>query len=307
MKRIAILVPAWVLIFSLGQATIPGGRSMASSSSGSRFKLAVVQMTVEGGEKTRNLERAVARIREAASQGARLALLPEAMDLGWTHPSALTEAEAIPDGSVCRRLMAAAAENAIFVCAGITEREGDRVYNAAVIIDSRGNLLIRHRKLNELDIGHDVYSPGDRLNVCHTELGTLGLLICADATAAHQSLLRALGYMGADIILSPSAWAMPPEHDNAREPYGDTWRGPYRTVAREFQLWVVGASNVGWLTAGAWKGWKCIGCSLVIDPEGREVLQGPYGDGADTILYVDVQTRPRPAWGTKWQELWARP
>jgi len=60
------------------------------------FKLALVQMQVRGGDKEWNIQHAVELISEAASTGAHVALLPECMDLGWTHPSSLKEAEAIP-------------------------------------------------------------------------------------------------------------------------------------------------------------------------------------------------------------------
>jgi predicted amidohydrolase len=178
------------------------------------------------------------------------------------------------------------------------------IYNSAVIIGPDGNLLIKHRKLNELDIAHDLYAQGDRINVCHTGLGTLGLMICADATAQDWPVQRSLGYMGADIILSPSSWAVPPEHNNEETPYGDTWRVPYKAAATEFGIWVIGVSNVGWIPEGPWKGWRCIGCALVYDPQGNEVLQGPYGAEADTIMYVDVETLKRPARGTGWYRYW---
>ena len=226
------------------------------------------------------------------------------MDLGWTHPSAKTMAYPVPGGKTYEQLAAAARENHIYVVAGIVEKEGDKTYNTAVLISPDGKLLLKHRKLNELDIAHDLYDTGDRLNVCHTELGTIGLMICADAGAKEYAIQRSLGYMGADMILSPSSWAVVADHDNATDPYGDTWRGNYKPVAREFQMWIIGVSNVGWLTAGPWKGWKCIGCSLVIDPDGKEVLQAPYGVDADTIIYIDVQPRDRPARGTGWQEYW---
>ncbi len=267
------------------------------------FKLALVQMTVAGGRKDENLRRAEDRIARAA-QGADVIVLPEAMDLGWTHPSARDEADAIPEGRTCTRLRAAARKHGRYVCSGLTERAGDKVYNAAVLIDPHGEVILRHRKLNELAIGHPYYDQGDRLGVAQTPLGTLGVMICADGFAAGQVLGRALGYMGADVILSPSAWAVPAEHDNHAAPYGDLWRQNYRPVARDFQLWIAGVSNVGWLTAGPWAGRKCIGCSLVIDPDGREVLQGPYGPDADTILFVGVEPRPRPARGDEWQAYW---
>jgi predicted amidohydrolase len=269
------------------------------------FRLALVQMRVNGGEKVQNLARAKARVAEAAAGGAACVLLPECLDLGWTHPSSLTEAEPIPGGYPCALLCRLAREHGVFVCAGLTERAGERVYNAAVLIDRDGRVLLVHRKLNELEIGHEFYSQGDRLGVCETELGTIGLVICADGFAEGCVLTRSLGYMGADVILSPSAWARPADHDNTLNPYGKIWRDSYMPVARDFSLWIAAASNVGPITAGPWQGRKCIGCSMVIGPDGREMLQGPYGEDADCILYTEITPVPRPARGDAWKKHWA--
>jgi predicted amidohydrolase len=278
--------------------------TMQQSSSLNTYKLAMVQMEVDAGMLDQNLQRAEERIAKAAAHGAQIALLPEVMDLGWTDPSAKTMAYEIPDGKTCRALRKAAAQNHIYVCAGIVEKDHDKTYNAAVIIDPTGRVILKHRKLNELDIAHDLYDQGDRLNVVHTPLGTLGLYICADATAQDNTLSKSLGYMGADIILSPCAWAVPPGFDNTATPYGDTWRKVYKPVSTQFNLWVVGVSNVGKIKAGPWKDWDCIGSSLVYAPGGKEVLQAPFGPKADTVLYVDIIPKPRPARGTAWQGYW---
>ena len=270
------------------------------------IKLAMIQMKVEGGELDLNLKHAAEQIAKAAGEGAQLVLLPEVMDLGWTHPSAKTLAFPVPGGKTFEQLAEAAKNNQIYVVAGIVEKDGGHTYNTAVLIDPDGKLILKHRKLNELDITHDLYDQGDRLNVCHTGLGTIGLMVCADADAREYAIQRSLGYMGADMILSPSSWAVVADHENEKEPYGDTWRQNYKPVAKEFQMWIIGVSNVGRLTAGPWKDWKCIGCSLVIDPDGNEVLQAPYGADADTIIYVDVETRERPARGTDWNEYWEK-
>lgn len=261
-------------------------------------------MSVIGGNKSQNLARAEQMIAEAAAHGSRLVILPEAMDLGWTHPSSKTDAEPIPNGTPYRRLAQTASSHGVYLCAGLTERCGDMVFNSAVIVGKSGELLCVHRKLNELDIGHPFYAQGDRLNVVRTELGTLGLMICADGFAKDHVLSRSLCYMGADIILSPSAWAVPGNHDNDKEPYGDIWRNAYQPVAQEFSVWIVGVSNVGAIEVGPWAGRKCIGCSLVVDPSGEEVLQGPYGVDAETILYVDIEHWKRPARGCDWVEYW---
>lgn len=267
-------------------------------------KLALVQMRVEGGELDVNLLHATQRIARAAGEGAHLALLPEVMDLGWTHPSAKSLAFPVPGGKTFEKLADAARDNNIYVVAGIVEKDGDKTYNTAVLIGPDGKLLLKHRKLNELDIAHDLYDQGDRLNVCHTQLGTIGLMVCADARAQNLVLHRSLGYMGADIILSPSSWAVPPDHNNDSDPYGAEWRDAYGPVASEFEMWIVGVSNVGLVSEGPWKDWFCIGCSMAVDPSGRTVLQAPYGRDADTIIYLDVETRERPARGTGWHDYW---
>lgn len=268
------------------------------------FKLAIIQMSIKGGEKDWNIQHASDLISEAASKGAQVVLLPECVDLGWTDSSCKEMAGEIPSGNACQVLMKAAKENAVYVCSGLTEKCGDDVYNSAVLIDRNGIILLKHRKLNELTIGHGCYELGDRLNVAQTEFGVFGLMICADAFADRQVLSRSLCYMGADVILSPCAWAVPNDHDNEVEPYGDIWREAYKPVAEEFSVSIIGVSNVGRITDGPWKGRKCIGCSLAVDASGKEILQGPYGVDAECILLLDIQLTSRPARGTGWDELW---
>lgn len=255
-----------------------------------KHRVALVQMRVTGGGMQENLARAEGLIASAAAGGAKLAILPEAMDVGWMHPSCRDLAEPVPGGEPARRLGEAAARHGIHVCAGLTERDGDRVYNAAILIDPHGKVICKHRKLNELAIAHGCYDQGNCLNVVPTELGMVGLMICADGFAEGQILSRSLGWMGADMIVSPCAWAVEADHDQTRTPYGDVWREVYMPVARDFSMWIIGVSNVGSITGGPWAGRKCIGCSLVIAPDGREVLQGPYGEDAEAVLFVEVGT-----------------
>lgn len=267
-------------------------------------RLALIQMLVEGGRPAENLERARSRIGQAAAAGARIVLLPETLDCGWTHPSAREHASMIPDGASCRALRQAAREHHVYVCAGLTERSGNQIFNAAVFIQPDGEVVLHHRKLNELEIGHDLYSQGDRLGVVPTPLGTVGVMICADAFARGQVVSRTLGLMGAQLLLSPCAWAVPADHDQEKEAYGRLWLDNYSPVARDFRLWIAGASNVGRLTAGPWNGRACIGCSLAVGPNGRQVLMGPYGPDAETILFVDLTLDPRPARGDGWETWW---
>lgn len=260
----------------------------------------MAQMEVVGGDIGSNVARAQERVAAAASLGARIVVLPECLDTGWTFPTARQLATPVPDGPVCSALAAAARDHDIYVCAGLTERDQDKVFNTAVLIGPDGVLLSRHRKINELAIAHNVYDQGDRLSVVPTPLGTLGTLVCADAVARGGALLESLALMGADIILSPCAWAVAPDHDNTTDPYGALWRIAYTGVAAANGCAVVGVSNVGWVVGGAWDGWRCIGCSLAVDTDGRELLQAPYGVGADGIHVVEITPQARGARGSSW-------
>ncbi|MCK5672615.1 MAG: carbon-nitrogen hydrolase family protein [Spirochaetales bacterium] len=276
------------------------------------FKLAMVQMLVEGGLKEKNLSHAEELIKEASEGGAQVALLPECLDLGWTHPSSKFDAEHIPTGSPFKRLSRAAEKNNIYICAGLTEKvpeknpekKDSKIYNSAVLIDNKGELKLIHRKLNELDIGHKYYNLGDKLNVVETEFGVIGLMICADAFAEDQVISRSLCYMGADIILSPSSWAVSDERKYTKEdPYGEIWRKNYNPVSKNYRVWIAGVSNVGELKEGPWAGRKCIGSSLLFNPDGEEVFQGPYGVDAETILYADITPEDRPFRGHDWSKM----
>jgi predicted amidohydrolase len=261
------------------------------------FRVALAQMRVDGGAKEGNLSRAEAWIARAAAAGASVVLLPETLNLGWTHPSARTAADEIPGGESCERLRAAAQRHRVYVCAGLVERAGDLAYNSAVLFSPQGELLLHHRKLNELEIAHDLYGQGDRLAVASTPLGCFGVMICADAFPPGQVVSRTLGLMGADVILSPAAWAVPANHDNARDPYGGLWLENYGCVARDFKVWIAGCSSVGAIEEGPWKGRQCIGSSMVVGPDGQPALRGPYGAGAESLLLAEIKPHPRPARG----------
>jgi predicted amidohydrolase len=246
-------------------------------------------MNVKGNEIDENLKNAERLVAQAAEHNADIVILPECMDIGWTHPGSLENATEIPNGKVYKKLQTLAIQNEIHICSGITEKDGDKHYNTAVFIDSKGQLLLKHRKINELDIGKPYYATGDRLNVIDTDFGRIGLMICADALPEDRSITTALARMAPHIILSPCAWAVPPGFDNKKTPYGDLWRDAYKPVAEKFATYIFGVSNVGPIVDGPWKGWDCIGASLAINNKGEEILQCPFGVDAEAIVYVDCE------------------
>lgn len=255
------------------------------------------QMLVEGGMLRENLRRAVDMVSLAARRGCQVVVLPECLDLGWAHHWARDLAAEVP-GPTSDELGRAAVEAGVYVVAGLTEKTGARIYNAAVLIAPDGRILLKHRKINLLDIEQPVYSIGDRLQVAETPLGVIGVNICADNFPDSAALGHALARMGAQVVLSPSAWAVPADHDPAADPYGALWEGSYGALARLYQMPIVGVSNVGWVASGAWAGRKCIGCSLAVGPCGEILAKGPYGVDAEQLIVVELELTPRTARGT---------
>jgi predicted amidohydrolase len=252
------------------------------------MKLALAQMLVLPDRLDENLRRAERLIRDASRKGAEVVLLPETMDLGWCAPADRENSGPVKTGPSCRRLRSAAVKYRMHVCSGFTERGPDGVFNSAVLIDPKGRILLHHRKINELSIGRAFYGPGDRLGVAETPWGRIGLMICADANASGYAISRSLCMMGARIILSPCAWAVPPGYDNVKEPYGKLWVDAYGAIGREFGTTVAGCSNVGPIGHGEWKGWDCIGNSIAVGPDGRELLRGPFGPVSESLLFLEI-------------------
>ncbi len=222
------------------------------------IRVAAGQILVEGGAVAANLARAEQAIGQAAAHGCAVVVLPECLDVGWTHPKARLLAEPIP-GSHTDRLSRAADQGGIIVAAGLTEKCGDNVFNSAVLLDRDGTLLALHRKINVLDIAQDLYAIGDRLQVARTDVGVIGINICADNFPNSLDIGRTIGRLGTHLLLSPSVWVVEAGHDNESEPYGALWRDAYGQLARQFHMPVIGASNVGPINAGPWNGRKCIG------------------------------------------------
>jgi predicted amidohydrolase len=249
-------------------------------------RVALGQMRVTPGAPDENLARAEAWMAHAAADGAQVIVLPETLDLGWNAAEARALAEPLP-GPRSQRLCSAAARHGVVLAAGLTERAGDRVYNSAVLIDADGRLVATHRKIAELDFARANYTAGTHLGVTDTSIGRVGIAICADLW--EPTLGRALGAMGAEIILSPSAWAVPPDFNHAYTPYGREWIASYRDVSEAFGIPVVGVSNVGPIRHGAWAGHVCIGASLAVSGDGRVAAQGPVGVDAEWLQVLDLQ------------------
>jgi predicted amidohydrolase len=259
------------------------------------MRVGLAQMRVVAGQPQDNLQRAVDYIAKAARAGCDLVVLPECLDLGWGDERARQLAQPIP-GAHLQPLADAARQSRIFVAAGLVERDAARIFNAAVLLDDSGQLCLLHRKINELDeVVQGLYARGDRLAVAHTRLGVIGLAICADLAPESLEIGHVLARMGAQIIVAPCAWAVPPSQgQQAPEPYGAMWLRAYAELARSHGLAVVGVSSVGRIEGGAWRGWPVIGASLAMGADGQVAARGSYGEHADALITCELALRQSP-------------
>ena len=159
------------------------------------------QLLIEGGEPERNLQRAHSMIEDASKNNCDLILLPECLDLGWTHPSAKTQAQPIP-GLYSDKICSFAKKFNIYVCAGLTEKDGNDIYNSAILTDPDGNIILTYRKINILSEALDYYSIGTKLSVVKTPFGIFGLNICSDnfCLASHTEDGAKISCCGASIF-----------------------------------------------------------------------------------------------------------
>jgi len=238
------------------------------------LKVGLGQMRIAMGDKKANVVELLRVVEEAADSGCDLVVLPECSLAGWLSPSARSAAEPVP-GPVIHRLLQTARKHKMAIALGLEERDESRVYNSAVFIDRHGEILSRHRKINELEIGHELYSRGSSLSVFSFEGRPVALSICADSWT--PVITDALYEMGARMILSPCAWAAEPGGEGTNI----AWiRETYRQRAAGRELLIVSPNGVGRITDGPWKGRVLQGNSLVTGPGGESLLKGPTNEPA---------------------------
>ena len=261
------------------------------------MRIGLGQLLVEGGEPARNLARAVEQIAQAAAQNCDLVLLPETLDFAWTHPSALYEAQPIP-GPYSDLLCEAAAKHGLYVCAGLTERAPDgRNYNAAVLIDPQGAIIVKYHKINLLDVEQPFYAVGQTLNVVDTPLGKIGVNICADNYLDGLSIGHTLARMGAEFIIAPASWTVDYSITEENDPYQEKWLRPFSILARLYNVVVVSTTSVGYIVGGPYEGKKSVGCSLAVDANGVQA-QGKFNEFAGELVVADLMRPHRPERGT---------
>lgn len=261
--------------------------------------VAAVQPTPVFLDRDATVERLVVSIKEAAADGARLIVFPEAIvpgypdwvwrlpawsDRAW-HARLYDQAVDIP-GPVTKTLGAAAKEASAWVAVGVNERvPSGTLYNTLLYLDPQGEVAGIHRKILPTGGENTVWGRGDGsgLTVIDTDFGRVGGLLCWENL---MPLARAAMYeQGADIFLAPT-W------DNS-----DSWICTLRHIAREGRMFVIGtntclhARDIPRSLPGAEEiyrtdnddDWLARGNTVIVGPDGS-ILAGPLTEQAGTLI-----------------------
>jgi N-carbamoylputrescine amidase len=251
------------------------------------LRIALVQMSCEA-EPRRNLDKALARIEEAAARGAKVVCLQELFRSRYFCQSEEARnfdlAEPIP-GPTTEALSAAAAARKLVIVGSIFERRAEGVYhNTAVVLDADGRLAGRYRKMHIPDDPHYYekfyFAPGDLDFTAHrTAHATVGALVCWDQWFPEAARLVALA--GAQIVFYPTAigWERS-EVEPVRLRQLQAWETVQRGHAIANGIFVAAANRVG--AEDSLEFW---GNSFVVDPFGEVIAHA--GAGGEEILLAD--------------------
>ena len=245
------------------------------------LRAAAVQLTATP-DKAANLEAADRLVRQAATDGARLVVLPEKWSILGRGADLRAGAEPL-DGPAIAWARQIARELAIDLVAGsISERvEGDeKLRNTSLHIGPDGEVKATYRKMHMFDVEVDgtVYreseheTPGDDVVLSRTADGVeVGLTVCYDVR--FPELYRILAVRGARIVTVPAAFTIPTTRDH--------WEVLVRARAIEDQCFVIAANQVGTHVEGLASG----GRSMIVDPWGLVLAQAA---DAQTVITADL-------------------
>jgi predicted amidohydrolase len=238
------------------------------------IRVAACQIDPQLGEVDRNLERIERAVADAAAEGPKLIVLPEAATTGYVFESldeALTvahRASAVADD----RLAALAAEHGVALIVGTLEAEGNEVFNTALIYAEDGRRY-RYRKVHLPYLGVDRFAtPGPDAPAVYDLAGMrVGVLVCYDLRFPEAARICALE--GADLIALPTNW---PEgvqfHPGIFAP----------SRAAENHVYLLACDRVG-----EERGTTFIGRSILLDTNGKELARASDTEEETIVGEVD--------------------
>ncbi len=267
-----------------------------------RFKVAVVQATPVLFDRERTLRKVQSLVAEAARQGARLVLFPEAFvsayprgldfgavvgsrsDAGREQFRRYWESSVDVPGSAVEALARTAKRGGVYLVIGVIERDRGTLYCTVLFFSPKGEYLGKHRKVMPTASERLVWGFGDgsTMPVFDTALGRIGAVICWEN---YLPLMRAAMYAkGIELYCAPRA-----------DPR-DSWIASMRHIAVEGRCFVLSCnqfnrkrdfpSDYGASLGGDPDAIVNRGGSCIVDPFGK-FLAGPNTED-EVILTAEI-------------------
>ncbi len=156
-------------------------------------RAAAVQIAPDLDRSGGTVAKVLAALDEAAGKGARLVVFPETF-IPWypyfsfVHAPVLTGAEhvrlyehaVVVPGPVTEAVAAAAKRLGVVVVLGVNERDHGSLYNAQLVFDADGRIVLKRRKITPTFHERMIWGQGDGagLKVVDTAVGRIGALAC---------------------------------------------------------------------------------------------------------------------------------
>lgn len=265
--------------------------SIAHASKTAAFRVGLVQMTCSTDPEV-NLAKAVAKVRQAASEGAQVVCLQELFRAQYfcrtEDHSLFALAEPIP-GPSTGELAKVARECGVVIIASLFERRAAGLYhNTAVVLGADGEISGLYRKMHIPDdplyYEKFYFTPGDLgFRNFETPFGRIGVLVCWDQWYPEGARVTAL--QGAHILFYPTAIGW---HPSEKAQYGagqlDAWRTIQRSHAIANGVYVAAVNRVGYEGTKE-EGIEFWGNSFVADPFGQVIAQASADQ--EEILFAE--------------------
>ena len=207
-------------------------------------------------------------------ESADLLVLPELCNSGYNFESpeqAWATSEEIAYSVFLEYLESQCQQHGLFIVSGFNEREGDSLYNSAVLVGPQG-VMGRYRKLHLFMYEKDFIEPGDvGLPVFDIGQARVGMLVCFDWL--FPEAWRALALKGADLVCHPSNLVMPGLSQQS-----------IHIRALSNRIYVVTANRIG--TEGSL---TFTGLSTIADPGGKVLLQASPAEERVGLVNVDIE------------------
>jgi len=252
----------------------------------STLRLAVLQMACNASRDA-NLDAAERLVREAASRGAQVILLPELFE-GPYFPAHEREerfalAQPVRDHDMLRRFAALAAELGVVLPLSFFERANQAYYNSLAMVDADGTMLGVYRKSHIPDgPGYEekyYFSPGDTpIQAWDTRFGRIGVAICWDQW--FPEVARILALQGADMILYPTAIGSEPSETGGLDTRR-MWRRVMQGHAVANGVFVAAANRVGREEVSTF-----YGTSFISDLQGE--IMAEANDRDEVVIVADL-------------------